>query len=75
MFLAGANFVLQVKIIKSFFEGIKNTKSSSSKFVKNNNTLWDNMKIFLSNSELIAYILIIVVAATIVSLVLALTAT
>lgn len=71
MFLAGANFVLQVKIIKSFFGGLKNTRSSSSKFVKNGNTLWDNMKIFLSNSEFIAYILIIAVAATIVSLVLA----
>ena len=71
MFLAGANFVLQVKIVKNFFGGIINKKNSSSRFVKNNTSVLDNIKVFLFNSELIAYIGIIAIAAIIISLILA----
>ena len=70
MFLAGANFVLQVKTVKTFIAGLKNAKNSSNKKVKNNTTLLDSIKGFFLNPELIAYVFIIIVAAVIITLVL-----
>lgn len=69
MFLAGANFVLQVKSVKNFLGSIK-AKLGSDKMAKNHITPWESIKGFLFNSELIAYIFIIVVAAAIITLVL-----
>ena len=70
MFLAGANFVLQVKLVKNFVAGIKNANSSSNKAIKNRTSLWDNLKFYLFNTELIAYVFIIIVASVLVSLIL-----
>lgn len=69
MFLAGANFVLQVKSVKNFLGSIKN-KFYSKKSAKNHTSLLDSIKGFFLNSELIAYIFIIIVATTIISFVL-----
>ena len=70
MFLAGANFVLQVKLVKNFVAGIKNAGSSSNKATKNRTSLWDNLKFYLFNTELIAYVFIIIVSSVLVALVL-----
>ena len=70
MFLAGANFVLQVKLVKNFVAGIKNVGSSSNKAIKNRTSLWDNIKFYLLNTELIAYVFIIIVASVLISLIL-----
>ncbi len=69
MFLAGANFVLQVKSVKNFLGSIKD-KMFSKKSAKNRITPWESIKGFILNSELIAYIFIIAVASTIITLVL-----
>ena len=70
MFLAGANFVLQVKTVKNCVAGIKNSSNSSKNAGKNRTTLLDSIKGFFFNSELIAYIFIIVVSSVLITLVL-----
>lgn len=70
MFLAGANFVLQVKTVKNCIAGIKNSGNSSKNAGKNRTTLLDSIKGFFFNSELIAYIFIIVVSSVLITLVL-----
>lgn len=64
MFLAGANFVLQVKSVKAFINCVSN---SDDKLVKKNELhMIDSLKVFFSNPELLTYIGIILVASSII---------
>lgn len=69
MFLAGANFVLQVKSYRLFIEYLN---SSSNKEIKKNArnkySFFDSIKYFIGNSELIAYTVIILAAVIFISI-------
>ncbi len=66
MFLAGANFVLQVKTIK----GVVGAFISKDKQKKNKTNLLYYIKLFFTDSELLTYIAIIVISATIITIIL-----
>lgn len=70
MFLAGANFILQVRAAKSFLDYLKNRKNEA-KCRKSKNLLVASSKAFFTNTELMAYTAIIAVASIIISFILA----
>lgn len=70
MFLAGANFILQVRAVDSFIDYLK-FKNIESKSVKCKNLLISSVKGLFTNTELMAYTAIIAVASIGISFILA----
>lgn len=69
MLFAGGNFVLQVKVVRTFLDYLKE-RSNAKKSVKSRISFFGNIKSFLTNSELVAYLFIILLASGIVVLIL-----
>lgn len=69
MFLAGANFVLQVKSYNIFVDYLKSyNKNEKNKNLRNKYSFFDSIKCFVCNSELIAYTTIILLAVLFISI-------